>query len=146
MGPLLEVIVTSVEDSVEAEAGGADRLELVSALDQAGLTPPLELVEQVLASVRIPVRVMLRDRPAMSIAGSSEVSALHQMAGRLAQLPIDGLVLGFVQDGASDVSTMREICAAAPAIPVTFHRAFETLTDYPRALSALQQLPNVDRF
>lgn len=145
MGPQLEVIVTSVEDSVEAEAGGADRLELVTALEQAGLTPPLALVEQVLKSVRIPVRVMLRDRPVMSIGSGAELMALQQSAAQFSQLPIDGLVLGLVRDGAIDLSNMREICAAAPGIPVTFHRAFDTLADHSRALAALRQLPNVDR-
>src|SRR6188474_594629 len=59
-GMRLEVIATSLEDAVEAEAGGADRIELVRDLAAGGMTPPLDLVDAVLSRVRIPVRVMVR--------------------------------------------------------------------------------------
>ena len=58
---LLEVIVTSVGEACEAEEGGAGRLELVRDLASEGLTPSSSIIEEVLAAVSIPVRVMLRD-------------------------------------------------------------------------------------
>ena len=61
MKHFLEVIACSVEDAVAAERGGADRLELISHYEVGGLTPPLELVQDVLAAVSIPVRVILRE-------------------------------------------------------------------------------------
>ena len=57
---LLEVIVSSVEDALEAEQGGAGRLEVVRSLEVGGLTPSLELVRQICQRVKIPLRVMLR--------------------------------------------------------------------------------------
>ena len=48
----LEVIATSVDDALAAEQGGAARVELVRSLDRGGLTPPLALVDAVLAHVR----------------------------------------------------------------------------------------------
>ena len=60
-GCLLEVIACSVEDAIQAEEGGADRLEIVSDLDVGGLTPPLELVREIRSEVNLPLRVMLRE-------------------------------------------------------------------------------------
>jgi copper homeostasis protein CutC len=58
---LLEVIACTVEDAIEAERGGAGRLEVISRFDVGGLTPAPELVREIKAKVSIPVRVMLRE-------------------------------------------------------------------------------------
>ena len=57
---MLEVIVTTLEEALLAEQGGAGRLELVANLAAGGLTPDLGLVQRVIAAVRIPVNVMIR--------------------------------------------------------------------------------------
>lgn len=58
--PVLEVIAVNVEDAKAAEEGGADRIELVSAMSEGGLTPSYGFMEQVLSQVSIPVYVMIR--------------------------------------------------------------------------------------
>ena len=70
----LEVICTSVADARAAEDGGASRLELVASLNRGGMTPPLELVEAVLAEVKVPVRVMVRATESHEI-GDAETCA-----------------------------------------------------------------------
>jgi copper homeostasis protein len=57
--PLLEVIVCSVADAVEAERGGAGRLEIVRDLHQGGLTPSLELVREIKLATELPVRTSI---------------------------------------------------------------------------------------
>ena len=61
---LLEVIVSSLEDALEAERGGtgAGRLEIVRNLELGGLTPSFETVQEICQRVAVPVRVMLRCR------------------------------------------------------------------------------------
>jgi copper homeostasis protein len=145
MSSLLEVIVTSVEESLEAEAGGADRLELLAAPEHAGLTPSLAVVESVLRAVSIRVRVMLRNNPSMMIENASELDALLESAAQFSKLPIDGLVVGFNKEGAVDDHAMRRISAAACGTPITFHRAFDVLPDKAHAIEALKQIPQVDR-
>jgi copper homeostasis protein len=142
---LLEVIVTSTQEAVEAEQGGADRLELVTRLELGGLTPLVSLVEQVCSSVSIPVRVMLRENPSMAVASESELKRLCAAAGRLASFPIDGLVTGFLHNKELDRRTMNEILAVAPHVRVTFHRAFDDLENATSTIEELKQFSQIDR-
>src|SRR2546421_13095154 len=95
----LEVIAVSVDDALAAERGGARRIELISRFDLGGLTPPLELVRDVVNSVGIPVRVMLRESADFDVRDESERAKLCATARELAATGIDGLVCGFLLDG-----------------------------------------------
>jgi copper homeostasis protein len=143
---LLEVIATSVADAVEAERGGASRIELVRDLARGGLTPPLDLVQDVLSAVTIPVRVMLRSCDGFRVGSAAEAARLEETAGELARLSVDGLVLGWVTaDGAVDHGVTARILAAAPNFRATFHHAFEALADRSTGLAALMAMPTIDR-
>src|SRR5437899_1065189 len=101
--PVLEVIACSVADAVEAEKGGANRLEVISHFEVGGLTPPLGLVREIMAAVRLPVRVMVRDSPGYTAVGEAERRRLCAAASELNRLGVDGLVLGFLREGEIDV-------------------------------------------
>jgi len=141
----LEVIVTNLDEAMEAERGGADRLELVRSLEVGGLTPHADLVEEVTRTVSIPVRVMLRENAGMAVESQNELCALEAAASRLGQLPIDGFVLGFVRHGSVDIVATRTILSRAPDRRATFHRAFEHVRDPLRAIQDLKQIPQIDR-
>lgn len=148
--PFLEVIAATVKDAVEAEAGGAARLEIVRALDQGGLTPPVEEVHAICRAVSIPVRVMVRETPTFSIADANERRRLCEAARAFAGIGVDGLVLGFLENRAEeadgiDVETTAAVLAGAPHLKATFHRAFEAVPDPARAMAALKQMPQIDR-
>ena len=81
----------------------------------------------------------------MSIGGRAEIETLQCHASTLADLRIDGLVLGFIKNGTIDLTAINEILAAAPNCHATFHRAFDHLPDPVRALHELKQLPQIDR-
>ena len=130
---------------MEAEAGGADRLELVRSLENGGLTPSVELVRGVVEAVSIPVRVMLRENASMSIGGESEIRSLQAHASAFAKLPIDGLVIGFIRDGALDLDETSEILTAAQGCRATFHRAFDHVRDPLGAAQQLKALTQIDR-
>jgi copper homeostasis protein len=143
---LLEVIASSVEDAVAAERGGAHRIELVRALDRDGLTPPLELVSRVLDAVRIPVRVMLRESDGFRVTGPAELEVLERQARALAALPIDGLVLGWIDEaGEADLSLTGGILQLASPLRATFHRAFDATPDPLRTLERLKRCEPIDR-
>jgi len=139
------VIVTSLDEAIEAELGGADRLELTRSLEMSGLTPPLTLAHSVVQRVSIPLRVMPRENASMSIRSQTELNTLQTSTRALAQLPIDGLVLGFINRDVLDLAATKQVLAAAPNCRATFHRAFDNLRQPLRALQELKQLPQIDR-
>ena len=61
---LLEICCGSTEDAVEAQRGGADRVELCSALFLGGLTPSIGSLIEAKQRLKIPVMAMNRPRPA----------------------------------------------------------------------------------
>ena len=145
MAKLIEVIVTSVGEAQEAEAGGADRLELIRAFDQGGLTPALRVAEQVVVAVQIPVRVMVRENSGMTLGGDAELEVLKAQVEALSALPIAGLVLGFVREDKVDEVTLTRLIEAAPNVPLTFHRAFEYVGHPEAAIRKLKEFASVDR-
>ena len=62
MKKLLEVCVDSLISARAAIRGGADRLELCSALAIGGLTPYPELLQQIRRESNISVRCLMRPR------------------------------------------------------------------------------------
>ena len=141
---LLEVIVTSSDEALAAEDGGAGRLELVADLARGGMTPPIPIAEAVLGRVRMPVRAMVRETEAHCVEDARIVARLAAQAGQLASLPLDGLVAGFVRDGAVDETLLTRVLDASRG-NVTFHRAFEELEDDEAALAFLRTTRRVDR-
>ena len=141
---MLEVIACTLDDALAAEQGGATRLEVVSRLDQDGLTPPLALVESIIARVHIPARAMIRPRDAFDVADAAETQVLRDAARQFAQLPVDGLVLGYVRDATVDIGTMRELCDVTLTMPITFHRAIDACADPMAALQSLRQFTQID--
>ena len=143
--PMLEVIACSLTDAIEAEKGGAGRLEIVRALKRGGLTPPFALVEEITQAVDIPVRVMLRESDGFGTGGADEIDRLCVAAERFASLEVDGFVIGFLQDGEVDSELTRRVLACAPHTRATFHHAFEAAGDKLTVLSASKRLPQIDR-
>jgi copper homeostasis protein len=140
---LLEVIVQSAADAVEAERGGADRLEVVRDIGQGGLTPPLSRVREIAAATRLPLRVMVRARDGY-VLDPADLRGLQQSARDLAALGVDGLVIGYATNGRPDLEAVGRVLDGAPAA-VTFHRAFDALDDPAGALAPIASLPFVDR-
>ena len=47
--------------------------------------------------------------------------------GSLADLEVDGAVVGFARDGQLDLDAIRAVLSAAPRLAVTLHRAFDAV-------------------
>ncbi|MFB3905540.1 MAG: copper homeostasis protein CutC [Acidobacteriota bacterium] len=145
MTPVLEVIACSVNDAVEAEKGGASRLEVISHFDAGGLTPPAGLVAEIAGNVSLPLRVMIREKEGYEAGGRADLKRLRDRAREMADLGVDGLVLGFLRGGALDNEALAFILEAVPDTKVTFHHAFEALPDPLGEIPSLKQHPQIDR-
>lgn len=142
---ILEVIACSLDDAIEAQHGGAQRLEVVRDLDRGGLTPSLELVRAIKDAVDLPLRVMVRETAIYVTSSELEVERLCAAAAEFSKLGVDGLVLGFLKDDEIDLELTARVLASAPSLNATFHRAFEDAADQLNAVSELKKLVQVDR-
>ncbi|XP_054060465.1 copper homeostasis protein cutC homolog isoform X1 [Rissa tridactyla] len=140
-GFLMEVCVDSVESAVNAERGGAGRIELCAGLVEGGTTPSMGLLQVVKQCVRIPVFVMIRPRGGDFLYSDREVEVMKADI-RLAKLHgADGLVFGaLTEDGRIDTELCTALLAVCRPLPVTFHRAFDMVHDPLVALETLISL------
>ncbi len=134
----------SVADARAAAEGGADRLEVVRAIRDGGLTPALSLVEAIAAETALPLRVMVRENPGFE-GPPGERPALRRAAAAFAAAGVDGLVAGFAKAGALSLDELAPVLEGAPAIPITFHRAFDSLDQPEAAIDVLCAVPFIDR-
>ncbi|MFG2488790.1 MULTISPECIES: copper homeostasis protein CutC [Streptomyces] len=141
---LLEVIALDVEDAVAAQAGGADRLELVTDMAADGLTPPRETFAAIRAAVDIPLRVMLRRTDGFA---AGDVSELVRVARELRAEGAQEFVLGFLDaDGAPDLAAVEAVVAELDGCRWTFHRAIDRAADRDQLRKALAELPGLDTY
>ena len=139
----IEVIVQSVADARAATDGGADRLEVVRSMRDGGLTPALEVVEAIKNATSVPLRVMVRENAGFETS-DAEIELMRAAAWNFTKLGINGLVVGFAKSGELSLAEFARVIEAAPGVPITFHRAFDSLTDPLAAIDRLSASPRVD--
>ena len=149
----IETCCTTLEQARSAQSRGAGRIELCVDLSVGGVTPPRDLIRDVVASLTIPVNVLIRpdrhsrlDREPQTPdpVGDGGFSAadfvydevdLQQMIediGYCKSVGVAGIVVGaLTPEGAIDRAAMRRLIAAAAPLPVTFHRAYDVCTADP---------------
>lgn len=141
---VLEVIALDVEDAVAAQAGGADRLELVTDMAADGLTPAAATVAGIRAAVDIPVRVMLRLADGFA-AGS--VERLVEVACAMREVGAEEFVLGFLApDGDVDLGAVERVAHELEGCRWTFHRAIDRAADRDALRKQLADFPGLDTY
>ncbi|MCX5397814.1 copper homeostasis protein CutC [Streptomyces sp. NBC_00102] len=141
---VLEVIALDAQDAVAAQAGGADRLELVTDMAADGLTPPRATFAAIRAAVDIPLRVMLRQEDGFA---AGDIDRLLGRLGELREAGADQFVFGFLdQEGHADLVAVERIVAELDGCPWTFHRAIDRATDRSSLRKQLADLPGLDTY
>lgn len=131
---LLEVCVDSPRGIVAAVEGGANRLELCSALALGGLSPSAGLV-RLASAVEIPVFAMVRPRPGNFVFDASDEEAMLIEIDALRAAGMDGVVLGANRpDGTLDAALLSRLLERAKGMGTTLHRAFDLVPDLDDAL------------
>lgn len=130
MGYILECCVDSVESAIAAKKGGADRIELCSALVIGGLSPSQALYQKIREQVDIPIRVLLRPRFGDFCYTDFEHEIIKEEIKSFRNLGADGIVIGTMKpDGTLNLEQMKEFIEEAQGMPVTLHRAFDMCKD-----------------
>ena len=138
---ILEICVDSLTSARNAIAGGADRLELCSALVAGGLTPYLHLLEQIRAESRIPIRCLMRPRPGDFFYTPEEIDMMAKQISVLKDAGADGFVIGcLTPEGLLDKNAMRPLVDAADGAGLTLHRCFDVGLDIGDAMLCAAEL------
>jgi copper homeostasis protein len=141
---VLEVIALDAEDATAAQAGGADRLELVTDMAADGLTPSTEAFRAIRAAVDIPLRVMLRLTDGFA---AGDLDRLVARARELRGAGADQFVLGFLDPhGGLDLYAVERVVAALDGCSWTFHRAIDHAADRDALRKQLDGLPGLDTY
>lgn len=136
----LEVCCGSVDDALEAQKGGAKRVELNSSLFFGGLTPSLGAVIEAKKRLNIPVIVMVRPRGGGFCYTDVEFQTMLHDARLALEHGADGIVFGILNpDGTIDIERNTQLTQLAKAQnkEAVFHRAFDVT---PKLFVALDQL------
>lgn len=130
MKGLLEVCVDSLASARAAVRGGADRLELCSALAIGGLTPYPELLQQIRKESDIPVRCLMRPRAGDFLYTPEEIEQMAMQIRILKSLGADGFVIGcLTAQGDLDDDAMKPLIEAADGAGLTLHRCIDVSCD-----------------
>ncbi|MBB5411016.1 copper homeostasis protein [Paraburkholderia sp. Clong3] len=143
MSVLLEVIATTVADARAAAQAGADRLELVTAMGEGGLTPSVGLIEAVVSAVGVraagvPVNVIVRPHSRAFVYDADDYAVMLRDIRAVKAAGANGIVIGMLDaERAIDREGLARACEAADGLAITFHRAFDEARDLREALDVL---------
>lgn len=127
MAARLEVCIDSADGMEACIAGGANRMELCSALALGGLTPSAGLMQQV-SACGIPARAMIRPRPGGFRFSQAEMAQMIADIDAARAAGLEGVVLGAADaDNALDIDALRALSDRADGMGRTLHRVVDLL-------------------
>ncbi|HEY0161234.1 MAG TPA: copper homeostasis protein CutC [Edaphobacter sp.] len=130
-----ELCAETMQACLAAREGGADRIELCSALSEEGLTPSHAMIRAAVAHSGLPVYVLLRPRAGDFVYSDAEFALLKDDLMHACSLGARGFALGILRpDATVDVERTRELVEMAAPLEVTFHRAFDLTRSLDEAL------------
>jgi copper homeostasis protein len=129
---MIEVCAGSIQSVIEAEKGGASRVELCDNLFEGGTTPSAATIELSCQLVHIPVYVMIRPRGGDFLYSDMEFEIMKRDIVFAKRYGASGIVVGLLlPDGSVDGQRTEELVVLAKksGLGVTFHRAFDMSSD-----------------
>jgi copper homeostasis protein len=137
----MEVCANSVTSAIEAEIGGAVRVELCDNLPEGGTTPSYAQIKLAKERLKIKVYPIIRPRGGDFLYTDLEFDLMKADIEVCKQLNCDGVVFGILnEDGSVDTLRCGELMELAKPMKVTFHRAFDSSNDLNKSLEDVIQL------
>jgi copper homeostasis protein len=132
---ILEICVDDAAGVDAAVAGGADRIELCSALELGGLTPSAALLDHALRT-GCPIHMMIRPRAGGFLYDEDDVALMIEEIGGAVAQGAAGVVIGALRsDGGLDLAALGRFRDAARDATIVLHRAIDLVPDPVAAVS-----------
>jgi copper homeostasis protein len=133
-----EVCVNSVVSAIEAQRGGADRVELCENMADGGCTPSAGAMLEARRNLHIGIMVMIRPRGGDFLYNDTEFAIMEEDIRMAKRAGADGVVFGMLRpDGTIDRERMARLADCARPLSITCHRAFDMTRDAGEALEIL---------
>ena len=126
----IEICANSVASCLEAQKGGAYRVELCAGIPEGGTTPSYGEIAVARQLLNIKLNIIIRPRGGDFLYSDLEHKAMLHDIEMAKKLGVDGVVIGCLNaDGTIDMARNKELIDAAKGMNVTFHRAFDMCKD-----------------
>ena len=138
MKRLFEVCTGNLASVIAAVEGGAERIELCSALSLDGLTPSIGLLKYVRQTFpELKIHVLIRSCEGGFVYSKDDLDTMlldiHEASSYA-----DGIVCGaLTQEGDIDTEALRLMVETSEGKPFTFHRAFDKCRNPQEALEQI---------
>ena len=135
----VEICANSRQSAVNAQAGGAVRVELCRQLEVGGTTPTADDIRYCVHDLKLRTHVLVRPRAGNFVYTDAEYEQIVQEVEMCRRCGAHAVVVGFLTpEGRIDEERTRRIVQLASPMEVTFHRAFdESHQDVGEALEAV---------
>lgn len=138
---LLEICANSIESALNAQNGGADRIELCTHLEVGGLTPSHGLIKVAKELLNIPIYVLIRPRAGDFMYSKIEMEVMKEDVQFCAEMGCAGVVIGCLNgDRTICWEQTEQLLEKAGYMDVTFHRAFDQCPNPFEALETLREM------
>ena len=138
---IVEVCANSYESAVNAELGGANRIELCKDLHLDGLTPDDDISVSTINKLKIPVFILIRPRGGDFVYNNEEFELMKNDIKKFKKLGCSGIVSGVLKkDNTIDLERTKELIELSRPIEFTFHRAFDKIIDPIKGLEELIEI------
>lgn len=138
---IVEVCANSFESAKNAQAAGAQRIELCAELGVGGVTPSYGMLKKVVGELNISVNVLIRPRSGDFTYSDAEFDIMKQNIALCKDLGCNGVVAGVLhRDFTLDIERTQELIDASKGMMFTFHRAFDWVKDLKATFIQLQEM------
>ena len=139
-----EACVERLDEAILAEKNGANRIELCSRLELDGLTPHRNMIKDVINSVKIPVKVMIRPRAGNFVYHDQELDLMKDDILYCQRVNVSGIVLGVLkEDKTVDLVATRLLSDIATGLDITFHKGIDEVSSIFTELDRLRNIQAV---
>lgn len=139
---IIEICANSAQSCIEAEAGGAKRVELCAAISEGGTTPSYGAIKATQAfTSSIDINVIIRPRSGDFLYTETEIQTMLEDIEMCKNLKVHGVAFGcLTANGDIDTDLMHRLIEKARPLSVTCHRAFDVCRDPFNAMEQLIEL------